>query len=145
MSAGWRGCEYRRCSAGAAAQENTGCPIGQPDVSRQGGIQDCEMMKTAVARDLNSSQKIIRLRQPALMLTRPGLYQALVQGFARGASQPLDLVLDHQFPALQFDNLQIVRGKMHKCVVQFIFENLVFPFQFNEMRLHCHTKPPRWN
>jgi hypothetical protein len=27
--------------------------------------------------------------------------------------------------------------------MQFVFENLVFPFQFNEMRLNCHTKPPR--
>jgi hypothetical protein len=28
--------------------------------------------------------------------------------------------------------------------VQFVLEGLVFPFQFNEMRLYCHTKPPRW-
>jgi hypothetical protein len=27
--------------------------------------------------------------------------------------------------------------------MQFAFENLVFAFQFNEMRLNCHTKPPR--
>src|ERR1700757_4225207 len=27
--------------------------------------------------------------------------------------------------------------------MQFVFQNLVFPFQFNEMRLNCHTKPPR--
>jgi hypothetical protein len=27
--------------------------------------------------------------------------------------------------------------------VQFVFENLVFTFQFNEMRLNCHSKPPR--
>src|SRR5665213_2625268 len=27
--------------------------------------------------------------------------------------------------------------------MQFVFENLVFAFQFNEMRLNCHTKPPR--
>src|SRR5476649_2183467 len=66
-----------------------------------------------------------------------------MQCFACGMSQPLDLVLDHQFPALQLDNLQIVCGKMHQSVVQFVFENLVFPFQFNEMRLNCHTKPPR--
>jgi L-2-hydroxyglutarate oxidase LhgO len=67
----------------------------------------------------------------------------LVQGLARGMLQPLDLVLDHQFPALQLDNLQIVCGKMHESVVQFIFENLVFAFQFNKMRLHCHSKSPR--
>jgi hypothetical protein len=68
----------------------------------------------------------------------------LMQGLACGMFQPLDLVLDHQFPALQLDNLQIVCGKMHESVVQFIFENLVFPFKFNKMRLQCHTKPPRW-
>src|ERR1700692_1903030 len=27
--------------------------------------------------------------------------------------------------------------------MQFVFKNLVFPFKFNEMRLNCHTKPPR--
>jgi hypothetical protein len=32
---------------------------------------------------------------------------------------------------------------MHERVVQFIFEYLVFAFQFNKMRLHCHSKPPR--
>jgi hypothetical protein len=53
---------------------------------------------------------------------------ALVQRFTRGVSQPLDLVLDHQFSAFQFDNLQIVCGKMHESFVQFIFENLVFSF-----------------
>jgi hypothetical protein len=31
---------------------------------------------------------------------------------------------------------------VHESVVQFVFENLVFTFQFNEMRLNCHTKPP---
>src|SRR6476661_5652231 len=33
---------------------------------------------------------------------------ALVHRFAGGVLQPLDLVLDHQFPALEFDNLQVV-------------------------------------
>jgi hypothetical protein len=32
---------------------------------------------------------------------------------------------------------------VHEGFVQFVFENLVFAFQFNEMRLNCHTKPPR--
>jgi hypothetical protein len=32
---------------------------------------------------------------------------------------------------------------VHESFVQFVFENLMFPFQFNEMRLNCHTKPPR--
>src|SRR3954447_25566329 len=34
---------------------------------------------------------------------------------------------------------------MHKSFMQFVFKKLVFPFQFNEMRLYCHTKPPRLN
>jgi hypothetical protein len=42
-----------------------------------------------------------------------GRCRSLVQGLARGMLQPLDLVLNHQFPALQLDNLQIVCGKMH--------------------------------
>src|ERR1700730_13376331 len=57
---------------------------------------------------------------------------------------PLDLILDHQLAALQLDNLQIVCGKVHERVVQFVLENLVFAFQFNKMRLYCHTKSPRW-
>jgi hypothetical protein len=31
-----------------------------------------------------------------------------VQRFAGGMSQPFDLVLDHQFSALQLNNLQVV-------------------------------------
>src|SRR5450759_2465292 len=27
--------------------------------------------------------------------------------------------------------------------MQFDFKNIVFPFQFNEMRMNCQTKPPR--
>jgi hypothetical protein len=30
-----------------------------------------------------------------------------------------------------------------ESIVQFVFQGLVFAFQFNEMRLNCHTKPPR--
>src|SRR5450756_2398465 len=33
---------------------------------------------------------------------------------------------------------------MYPSFMQFAFKNLVFAFQFNEMRLNCHTKPPRW-
>jgi hypothetical protein len=32
---------------------------------------------------------------------------------------------------------------MHERVMQFGFENPVFPLKFNEMRLDGHTKPPR--
>jgi hypothetical protein len=61
---------------------------------------------------------------------------------AGGMSQPLDFVLDHQFSALQFDNLHIVRREVNQSFMQFVFKNFVFAFQFNEMRLNCHTKPP---
>jgi hypothetical protein len=59
----------------------------------------------------------------------------LVESFACGMSQPFDLILDHQLAALQLDNLQVVCGKVHERVVQFIFEDLVFTFKFNKMRL----------
>ena len=72
------------------------------------------------------------------------LESRLVECFAGGMLQPLDLVLDHQLSALQLDNLQVVCGKVHERFVQFVFENLVFTFKFNEMRLYCHTKSPRW-
>jgi hypothetical protein len=31
---------------------------------------------------------------------------------------------------------------MHERIMQFTFQNPMFPFQFNEMRLYCHTKSP---
>jgi hypothetical protein len=70
---------------------------------------------------------------------RPGVHcdaetVRLVQRFG-GVSQPLDLVLHHQFATLQFDYLQVVRWKVDERFVQFVFEALVFPFQFNEMCL----------
>jgi hypothetical protein len=59
----------------------------------------------------------------------------LVESFASGMLQPLDLILDHQLAALQLDNLEVVGGKVHERFVQFILENLVFTFKFNKMRL----------
>jgi hypothetical protein len=44
-------------------------------------------------------------------------YGWLVQRFAHGMFQPFDLVLDHQFSALQLDNLQVVCRKMHEGIV----------------------------
>jgi hypothetical protein len=66
----------------------------------------------------------------------------LVYRFAGGLFQSLDFVPDHQLTALQLDNMEVVRGKMHERFVQFTFQNAMFPFQFNEMRLYCHTKSP---
>lgn len=65
-----------------------------------------------------------------------------MERIAHGLLQPLDLVLDHQFTALQFDDPQIVRGQMPHGIVQFAFQNPMFAFQFNEMRLNCHQKSP---
>jgi hypothetical protein len=65
--------------------------------------------------------------------------KTLVERFARGEPEPLDLVLDHQFAALQLDYCQIVGGWMRESLVQFAFQNPMFAFQFNEMRLYCHT------
>jgi hypothetical protein len=69
--------------------------------------------------------------------------KTLVERFARGQLQPLDFVLNHQFAALQLDYLQVVCGWMGESLVQFAFQNPMFAFQFNEMRLYCHTKSPR--
>ena len=66
----------------------------------------------------------------------------LVEGFTRGLLQSFDFVPDHQLPALQLDNMEVVGGKMHESFVQLAFQITVFPFQFNEMRLNCHTKSP---
>jgi hypothetical protein len=56
--------------------------------------------------------------------------------------QSFDFVPDHQFTALQLGDVEIVCGKVHERFVQFAFQNPVFSFQFNEMRLNCHTKSP---
>ena len=69
--------------------------------------------------------------------------KTLVERLTSGELQPLDFVLDHQFAALQLDYGQIIRGWMGESLVQFAFQNPMFTFQFNEMRLYCHTKSPR--
>src|SRR4051794_35028637 len=62
-------------------------------------------------------------------------WYVLVDRIACGMLQPLDFVLNHQLTALQLDNVQVVCGEMHERFVQFIFEDLVFTFKFNKMRL----------
>src|ERR1700744_2183320 len=57
--------------------------------------------------------------------------------------QALNFVLHHQFPALQFDNLQVVGGEMDKSLVQLVLQDLVLTLELNKMRLHTHAKPPR--
>ena len=68
-----------------------------------------------------------------------GKFPTLVERFVGGVFQPFDLVPDHQFSALQLDNMEVVRRKVHQSFVQFAFQNPMFPFQFNEMRLNCHA------
>jgi hypothetical protein len=50
-------------------------------------------------------------------MTATSLCWFLVQRFARGMLQPLDFVLNHQFPALQFDNLQVIGCKVYESFV----------------------------
>jgi hypothetical protein len=75
--------------------------------------------------------------------TGADLSKTLVERFARCQLQPLDLVLDHQFAAFQLNNVEIVCGWMGESLVQFAFQNPMFTFQFNEMRLYCHATSPR--
>ena len=60
----------------------------------------------------------------------------------RGVLDTLDLIFEHQLAALEFDNLEVVGRKMLESIVQFVFQNFVFAFQLNEMRLNRHKKPP---
>jgi hypothetical protein len=83
------------------------------------------------------------IKEPKLDDDSTKSHRALVQRGVSGMPQPFNLVLHHQFPALELDYLQIVCGQVQKSFVQFVFENLVLPFKFNEMRQNCHSKPPR--
>src|SRR5580698_4263286 len=67
----------------------------------------------------------------------------LMQRLAGCLFQALNFVLHHQFPALQFDNLQVVGGEMDKSFVQLVLQDLVLTLELNKMRLHTHAKPPR--
>jgi hypothetical protein len=66
-----------------------------------------------------------------------------VQGLAvRRHFQALNLVLEQELAALEFDDAHIVHGEMVQCLVQFAFEDAMFPLQLNEMRLNRHKKSP---
>ena len=43
--------------------------------------------------------------------------ELLVQRLIGGMSQPFDFVLNHQFSALQFKNLQVVGGEVDQSIV----------------------------
>jgi len=62
-----------------------------------------------------------------------------VQRFTNALLQLFDFILEEQFPALEFGDPQIVSRQMHEGFVQFTFQNAVFPFQLNKMRLNCHA------
>jgi hypothetical protein len=68
--------------------------------------------------------------------------QDSVQSFARDVLQPLDLILNHQFAALEFNDPEIVGRKMPQGIVQLILQKPMFAFQLNEMRFNCHSKSP---
>jgi hypothetical protein len=53
--------------------------------------------------------------------------------------QARDLVLQLQFTALQFQHLQVIRRRMRKRFIDFVFERLVLFFEFRKMRLNCHV------
>ncbi|ABQ38729.1 hypothetical protein BBta_6842 [Bradyrhizobium sp. BTAi1] len=62
---------------------------------------------------------------------------------ARHLSQAFDLVLHHEFAALQLGNTQVVSRWMQESFMQFVFKNFMLTLEFNEMRLKGHSKPPR--
>ncbi|CCD99215.1 conserved hypothetical protein [Bradyrhizobium sp. STM 3809] len=65
-----------------------------------------------------------------------------VKRFSGDLSQALDLILHHQLASFQFGNAQIVGGWVQESFMQFVFKNFMLTFQFNEMRLNGHSKPP---
>jgi len=88
----------------------------------------------------NRDDIIVPLRSRAVRLF-PG--KLLVQRSVDTLSQSFDFILNQEFAALQFYDTQVVRGKVYKSLVQFSLQKLMFTFQFNEMRLNRHIKPPR--
>jgi hypothetical protein len=65
--------------------------------------------------------------------------ESLVEGPDRTEFQSFDLVPKHEFTALQLGDPQVVGGKMPAGIVQLAFQDPMFPFQFSEMRLNCHS------
>src|SRR5579885_2936370 len=59
----------------------------------------------------------------------------------RGArlAQPFDLVLDLQFLALEFHDLQIIHRGMTQAFADLLFECPMLPFQFRKVRLQRHA------
>jgi hypothetical protein len=99
-----------------------------------------------VVMRLNISLRELRFRlnQKRRISRALGLVQhRLVQCRVGVLPELFDFILEEQFSALEFDDAKIVGGQMPKGLVQLTLENSVFPFQFNEMRLNRHIKPPR--
>ena len=84
-----------------------------------------------------------RLNQKRKFSRMSCLARCLVQRRFGVLPELFDFILEEQFSALEFDDAKIVGGQMPKSLVQFTLENAVFTFQFNEMRLNRHIKPPR--
>jgi hypothetical protein len=101
-----------------------------PDTANRPGVSRRKFIPNK-----HNKKKPVRVMPPDRALKK-----TLVERFASGRFQPLDFVLDHQFAAFQLDYGQIIRGRMGESFVQFAFQNPMFTFQFNEMRLYCHAK-----
>jgi hypothetical protein len=54
-------------------------------------------------------------------------------------AQPFDLVLHLQFTSFEFHDSQIIDRGMGQAFGDFIFERLMFLFQFRKVRLHRHA------
>jgi hypothetical protein len=65
-----------------------------------------------------------------------------VNGRTGRVADAFDLILQHQLPALQLNDVEVVCRTMLEGIVQFVFQNFVLTFQFNEMRLDRHMYPP---
>ena len=64
-----------------------------------------------------------------------GAVESLVDGPGCGELESFDLVLEHQFSALQLGNPRVVGRKMPESIVQFAFQDSMFPFQFSEIAI----------
>jgi hypothetical protein len=62
-----------------------------------------------------------------------------VESTARGMAKAFDFIFQHKLAALDFDDLRIVGGEMLESIVELIFQDFVFSFQFNKMGLYRHN------
>jgi hypothetical protein len=61
-----------------------------------------------------------------------------MDGIAGRRAQPFDFVLDLQFSTLDFDDRDVIRGRMIERFVKLSLERFVLTFQFRKMSLDRH-------